>query len=145
MKDHHAPPLLQGLRICRQLSLMLLCLASANAALAAPPAIGALIFTPQERAAILKARRAVLSPQQPEAATSRSVRLDGILMRPEGAWAWFDGRRFQAGEVPFPGLGPLAIDAAGARLGSRRLKPAERLEIPAEQTAYREEGKETLK
>lgn len=104
--------------------------------------LGRLIYTPQERAAILAARRAA---QRADAGDSEvgALRLDGILLRPEGAWAWFDGRRYKMGESPVPELGPLVIDPSGVRLGGQRLKPAERLQPGAAEIAHSANSEKT--
>ncbi|MFN6960647.1 MAG: hypothetical protein ACK4N6_00260 [Rhodocyclaceae bacterium] len=64
-----------------------------------------------------------------------------MLLRPEGAFAWLDGQRLPDGARPTGQQGELRIGKdLTVRLGARRIKPGERLEIGPPAAAMSKEG-----
>ena len=94
----------------------------------APPvpalSLGTLFYSPAERAAVVAARRAT----DAEGGAAVSLRLDGILTRPQGRYAWINGQRYAHGDALGPGQGRLFIGRQGALIAGRWLKPGERIE-----------------
>lgn len=84
-------------------------------------ALGTLFYTPDERQAIVRGRQDPL--QEAETAPLQQARLDGVMHRPQGALAWFDGRPYRHGDA-HP-LGRVRILPDAVRLGNTTLLPGE--------------------
>lgn len=91
-------------------------------------ALGTLFYTPAEREAIVRNRLAAAG--EAYSALPQQTRLDGLMRRPEGALAWFDGQPFREGDAhPF---GRVRILPDAVRLGKATLRPGETLRADGE-------------